>query len=330
MITLNRTFQIARQTLAFSAVLGMGIAVAHAQQAAAPAVTAQPTLNFQIPVASADANFSSSAANNDAANSEVADKTAPVDFFAAGTQPPPRGTYNRPRYRGGNTNPDGSSKYAFIAGVGLTLPTGDFDNQVTPSYSIQVGGGRNFNKMFGLLAQFDWDNFGFQGSTLANQTAIYNSPNIFGAGAISDLDGTSHIWSFTLNPVITIPTSGSLGAYVVGGVGFYHKTANFTVPTVEEGSDGFEVFQFEANESIDKYTSNAPGFNGGFGLTYKMSQFSNERLYAEVRYVFVDSQQKAGFTVANLPNGIPATATNLYPANSNHSTYIPVKFGIRF
>src|ERR1700753_1170912 len=50
MITLNRTFQIARHTLAFSAVLGMGIAVAHAQQAAAPAVTAEPTLNFQLPV----------------------------------------------------------------------------------------------------------------------------------------------------------------------------------------------------------------------------------------------------------------------------------------
>ena len=35
MITPNRTFQIARRTLAFSAVLGMGIAVAHAQQTAA-------------------------------------------------------------------------------------------------------------------------------------------------------------------------------------------------------------------------------------------------------------------------------------------------------
>lgn len=332
MITLNRTFEIARRTLAFSAVFGMGVAVTHAQQAAAPAITAQPTLNFQTPVASADADFSSSVASNEAANSELADaKTAPIDFLAAaGIQPPPRGSYNRPRYRGGNTNPDGSNKYAFIAGVGLTLPTGDFDNQVTPSYSVQFGGGRNFNKIFGLLVQFDWDNFGFQGSTLANQEAIYNSPEVFGAGAVSGLDGTSHIWSFTLNPVINIPTNGSLGAYVVGGVGFYHKTANFTVPAVGEGEDAFgDIFQFEANETIDKYTSNAPGFNGGFGLTYKMSQFSNERLYAEVRYVYVDSQQKAGYTLANIGSAT-ATSTNFYPANSNHSTYIPVKFGIRF
>jgi hypothetical protein len=178
-----------------------------------------------------------------------------------------------------------------------------------------------------LMLQFDWDNFGFQGSTIANQSQIYN---YLTDGGVSGLDGNSHIWSFTLNPVINIPTSGSLGAYVVGGVGFYHKTANFTVPATEEGEDEFgDVFEYSANETIDKYTSNAPGFNGGFGLTYKMSQFSNERLYAEVRYVYVDSQQKAGYTTANI-SAATASSTNFYPANSNHSTYIPVKFGIRF
>ena len=107
MITLNRTFQIARRTLAFSAVLGMGIAMAHAQQAAAPAVTAQPTLKFQLPVNVPAANFSSSAAQNDAADVSVADAKSPFDFLTtAGTQPPPRRTYSRPRYRGGNLNPE--------------------------------------------------------------------------------------------------------------------------------------------------------------------------------------------------------------------------------
>ena len=27
---------------------------------------------------------------------------------------------------------------------------------------------------------------------------------------------------------------------------------------------------------------------------------------------------------------IPASATNFYPANSNRTTFIPIKFGIRF
>ncbi|HEY5329281.1 MAG TPA: hypothetical protein VIJ79_05295 [Acidobacteriaceae bacterium] len=329
MITLNRSFQVARRVLALSAVLGMSVAIAHAQQADAPAINAQPTLNFQLPVSSAAPDFSSSAASNDSAAVSVADSKSPFDFLAVpGTQPPPRRSYGRPRYRGGNQNADGSDKYTFIAGVGFTIPTGDLSNELTPSYSVQVGGGRNFNKIFGVLAQFDWDNFGFQGSTLNNQEAIYN--DLFGAGAVSGLDGTSHIWSLTLNPVINIPTSGSVGAYVVGGVGFYHKTANFMVSALVQGYDEFGYpIEYSGNESIDKYTSNAPGFNGGFGLTYKMSQFSNERFYAEVRYVYVDSQQKAGFTLANIDSAT-ATSTNFYPANSNHSTYIPVKFGIRF
>jgi hypothetical protein len=330
MITLNRTVEIVRRTLALSAVLGMGVTVAQAQEAGAPAATSQPTLNLHLPVITATPNFSSSAADNDAAGVSVADSKDPFDFLAiAGTQPPPQHhTYNRPRYRGSNTNADGSPKYSFIIGGGLTIPTSNLSDELKLSYAFQVGGGRNFNRIFGLLMQFDWDNFGFQGSTLAEQQAIYNY--LLGQNVTGNLDGTSHIWSFTLNPVITIPTHGALGAYVVGGVGFYHKTANFTVPANALCEDPFgNLYTCAANQTIDKYTSNAPGYNGGFGVTYKTSQFSTMQLYTEVRYVYVDSQQKAGFTLANIGSAT-ATSTNFYPANSNHSTYIPVKFGVRF
>ena len=80
---------------------------------------------------------------------------------------------------------------------------------------------------------------------------------------------------------------------------------------------------------IDHYTSNAPGFNAGFGLTYKFSRFSNERFYGEVRYVFMDNSYRPGVTVN--PN-VASTYldTNDFPANSNRTTYFPIKFGIRF
>ena len=68
-----------------------------------------------------------------------------------------------------------------------------------------MGAGRNFNKTFGVLAQFDWANFGFQGKTLANQLAIYQA---LGAqdgygNPISTLDGSSHVWSLSINPIGT-------------------------------------------------------------------------------------------------------------------------------
>ncbi len=242
------------------------------------------------------------------------------------TQPPPRRRYGRPRYNDNSHNADGSSKYAFIAGVGFTQPLGNTYHYLNPSYSFQVGAGRNFNKNFSIIAQFDWDNFGFNGRTLGNESAIYFNDT----DADTGVDGSSHIWSFSLNPVYNIYSRDTFGAYVVAGVGFYHKVATFTIPQEELGYGNFgELEEFEVNAAFAHFTSNAPGFNGGIGFTYKPSRFSSQRLYGEVRYVFVDNSQRQGITVAN-ESTTTYTGTNGYPANSNRTTYIPVKFGIRF
>lgn len=257
-------------------------------------------------------------------------------------QPPPRRRYGRPNYAGTNSNPDGSQKYDGEVGFGLTLPVGDTHYWETPGWTFQVGAGRNFNKNVGVMLQFDYDHFGLQGATLANQEYIYNyctiadselpvtnpsycfpaGPN---AGNLSGLDGSNHVWSFTFNPTYTLASEGSAGAYLVVGGGFYHKVTNFTAPTVEETYYG----PLEAEAIVDHYTSNAFGVSGGFGLTYKFSHFSNERFYMEARYVLLLDSQRTGVTAANVANS-SLTATDLYPANSNRTSYIPIKFGIRF
>ena len=260
-----------------------------------------------------------------------------VDASAAGSldlpglpedaaQPPPRRRYGRPRYNDNSHNSDGSSKYTFIGGVGLSQPLGNTYHYLTPSYAFQVGAGRNFNKNFSLIAQFDYDHFGFNGRTLGNESVLYFNDT----DADTGVDGTTHIWSFSLNPVYNVLSRDTFGAYVVAGVGFYHKVANFTVPQTELGYGSFgELEEFQVNQTFAHFTSNAPGFNGGFGLTYKPSRFGSERLYGEVRYVFVDNSQRQGITVANEAT-TTYTGTNGYPANSNRTTYIPVKFGLRF
>jgi hypothetical protein len=324
---------IFRSAVALAILFGAA-AVLSAQTTAQPASTvpaAQVILQVPALDTSKDALFSSSATEN--ADAPVAEASlVPMtpnfaEMMQYGGRARARG--GRPRYRGANTNPDGSNKWTALAGVGFAQPVGNTWHYFTPSYAFQFGFGRQWSKHFALPVQFDYDHLGMTGQTLSNQTAIYNSPNIFGPGAISGLDGTAHVWSFTLNPTYTFYQSDSIGAYVVGGVGFYHKTSNFTVPAAVTGCDIYECYQYTANETIDKYTSNAPGFNGGFGLTYKFSRFSNERFYGEVRYVFVDNSQRAGFTVNNIA-AIQSTSTNLFPANSNRTTYFPVKFGIRF
>jgi len=238
-----------------------------------------------------------------------------------------RRRYGSPRYRGSNTNADGSPKYTFFAGAGLAQPLGNTYHYLTPSYGLQLGGGRNFNKNIGVMLQFDYDHFGFTGQTLSNQSYIY-----FADSNPSDngLDGTSHVWSFSLNPVYTLASGdkGGLGAYLVAGAGFYHKVANFTTPQDVEYCY-YYCSVYAVNSTLDHYTSNAPGFSGGFGLTYKVSRFSNERFYLEARYVFVDNSQRHGITYANV-NSITPTSTDFYPANSNKTTYVPIKVGLRF
>jgi hypothetical protein len=322
---------VACSTVALMAVLGGGVAVMGAQTGTV-AQQPQPSLNLQVPAMhlSSDALFSSSADEDAGVPAMEASVVPTTPNFAemmqyGGGQ---RQRYGRPRYRGNNTNADGSSKWIFFGGAGLSQPIGNTWHYLTPSYGFQVGGGRQFNKHFAVPIQFDYDHFGFTGQTLNNQTAIYD--DLFGTSVVAGLlDGSSHVWSFTVDPTYTFYSGDKWGAYAVVGVGFYHKTATFTLPETEEFDDFGFIEEFEANEPIDSYTSNAPGFNGGFGLTYKFSHFSGERFYAEARYVFVDNSQRQGIT-ANTIGDITATTTNFYPANSNRTTYIPIKVGIRF
>ncbi len=236
-------------------------------------------LNLTLPD---DVSYSSSTGSAETANA--------VDFSLNSdtNQPPPRRRYGHPNYNDSRTNADGSAKYTFVVGGGLTVPVGGTHSYLGTSWKIQAGVGRNFNKTFGVIAQFDYDNFGIQTATLNKQLAIYNALNdAAGVPELPQLGGTSHDWSFTLNPIINYYTSDTKGAYVIGGAGFYHKTANFTIPAIGVYCDFFGFcYQYQANQTIDNYTSNAFGLNAGLGFTYKLSRFASTRFFVEGRYVY--------------------------------------------
>ena len=277
--------------------------------------------------------FSSSASSSSSSSSsDAADRLEQSALALNSFQPPPRRRYGRPRYSDSHTNPDGSNKFAFMAGVGAGFPIGNTHKYQTPGWGIQAGVGRNFSQSVGVMVQFDYDHFGLQNSAITNQRNLYNF-GVTPSNQLTQLDANNHIWSFTLDPTFSLVGQGSLGAYAVVGGGFYHKVTNFTVPVIGSACDFYYgCYQYQANEIIDHYTSNAGGVNGGVGLTYKFSRFSNQRFYVEARYVLIFNEQRVGLTASNVntPFGQSYTGNNFYPANSNRTTYIPIKVGIRF
>ena len=268
-----------------------------------------------------DLNYSSSVGQEETAAAETFNLSGNAD------QPPPRRRYGHPNYHDSHTNADGSSKYSFFVGGGFTLPTGGTHDYASTGWKFQVGGGRNFNKPVGVMLQLDWDDFGMQTSTLNKQLALYNllcgtSPN---CQPLSQLGGNVHDWSFTIDPIVNFYTSDTFGAYVVGGLGFYHKYTQFTTLTTGVCFDPFYgYYQCQADQPIDWYTSNAFGLNGGIGLTYKLSRWANQRLYAEARYIWTDNSPRP-FDVSG-----STSYANAFPQASARTTYIPVTFGIRF
>ncbi|HEY0263258.1 MAG TPA: hypothetical protein VGC07_01925 [Granulicella sp.] len=291
-----------------------------------------PVNPFAAYITDADAGSSSSSSSAGDATASVPEDR--LSFAGDSLQPPPRRRYGRPRYTDKSHNADGSNKYAFSVGGGFTLPTGGTHNYFSTSWDFQAGVGRNFNKNVGVMLDFNWANFGIQTPILNNQLGLYNNlpcdPTLGDCSPLTQLGGYGHVWSFAIDPIYNFAQTDRTGAYVTGGVGFYHKITTFTTPGIGEYCDfyGF-CYQYQANQPIDSYTSNAFGVNVGLGYTYKFSRFSNTKFYVEGRYIYNANSRKpeSGTTQENSTGD---GSFNAFPQNSAPTTFIPITFGLRF
>jgi hypothetical protein len=332
---LRRTTWVAC-TAAITFAAALAAASLHAQSTT-PA-TSRQTLDLRASlvaplnlVPSAPANGDASSGSSVSSSNDPADTAVDAERLSLFNvnQPPPRRSYGRPRYSDRTHNADGSNKFAFVLGAGFTAPSGATGHNLTASYRFQAGAGYNFSKKIGVIAQFDYDHFGLPGSVIAAQQTLYQSLQITDSNgnliSISGLDANSHIWSLTLNPIFTVLQGERTSAYVVAGGGFYRKTVNFTLPTTGYYCDyyGF-CYQVTSNQNFDSYTNGAGGVNGGLGFTYKIGRFSNEKFFAEARYVWIDNQK------INLTAQQAAAQGNYYPKANDRTSYFPVTVGIRW
>jgi len=240
-----------------------------------------------------------------------------------------------PQYggRGGGYNGYHGSRWdhvAFEVGGGFTAPVGnDVNGGFTTALggggpygtdtwggNLFVGGGWAFSKRFTLLGEYSYNDNKIPGKTLS---AVYNSdPSEYSSNGISNIGGNVHTNSLTAEPVFYYYNSDKhpYAGYVIGGVGWSHKTINFTAPVEEETFYGIYV----ANETFSSYSDNGVNVNFGTGVSIKpFGQDSRAKIFAEVRYMLADTPKETTADITN-PNVLHTGTEGL----------IPVTIGLRF
>lgn len=211
-------------------------------------------------------------------------------------QYPNQGGYSRQGYRYNQENT--LQHIAIEVGGGFNRPLGNTRTFATWGGNFTVGGGWNFNKEFGVLAEWQFIDNKIPGRYLAN---------------VGVPGGHIHTWGLTLEPTYTISGSGSLGGYVFGGGGFYRRVTTFTVPSTQQVCYYFCYYE-NVNVPVAHYSSNQGGFNFGGGVTWKaFGPDSNGRLFAEARYVWVNSPK-----------------TNVFLTPDGTESFLPITVGLRW
>ncbi|HVZ22209.1 MAG TPA: hypothetical protein VG871_14155 [Vicinamibacterales bacterium] len=180
-------------------------------------------------------------------------------------------------------------------GVGASATVGDISSRLRTGWDVDLRGGPAFDNGFGLFGEFTFNHLGVRDSVL-QQLQVPN--------------GTGRVFSLTAGPIWRFPIARMLHGYVLGSLGWYRRTVEFTAPTVGVidvvdpwwGYIGPVVVP--ANQVLGSVSEDAFGANAGGGLLFPFGD-SGASAFVEVRYHYARTTPTA-------------------------TTLVPVSFGLRF
>jgi len=186
------------------------------------------------------------------------------------------------------------ARYNFNIGGGIGFPQGDLSSFINSGANFVVGGGYNFNKYVSTNGEFMWHDLPVNSATKQ---------------ALQTPSASARQYALTFDPMVQVPLVHHLGAYAIGGFGWYHRSGETTTPGLAVICDPYwswwygcaigEVQVVTGSTSADSF-----GENIGGGVTYRLGE-SGLKFYTEFRYHHADYHK---------------VATNI----------IPLTFGIRW
>lgn len=161
----------------------------------------------------------------------------------------------------------------FNIGGGPGFPLGNLSNFADTGGHFVVGGGYNLTKNIGVNTEFMWHDLPINSTT----RQFLGTP---GASARQ--------YSVTFNPILRVPLGNKLGAYAIGGGGWYHRSGETTTPGAGVVCDPYWSWWYGCTVgTVDFVTgsrsADAFGGNIGGGLTFRIGE-SGAKIYTEVRY----------------------------------------------
>ena len=106
-------------------------------------------------------------------------------------------------------------KWNFNIGGGVGFPQGELSNFADSGGNFVVGGGRNFNRFVGLNGEWMWHDLPINSSTKQ---------------ALQTPDASARQYALTFDPTVRAPLGHHLGAYAIGGIGWYHRSGETSTP----------------------------------------------------------------------------------------------------
>ena len=198
-----------------------------------------------------------------------------------------------PGYSVKTRTPDETVRVSLEFAGGYNVARGASRTTQTHGWSFLSGAGVNLNRYISGLGEFGFDRFAV--------------PAPVGGG---NGDYRVHVWSVGGAGVFRYFATEHWGGYVIGGGGLYHKRIVFSGQCPAGAPDCFPGVAHTVIED------QAPGFNVGTGLAWRVSDHSNAKAFFEVRYVRTGA----------LPNGYFRQGVAQYEP----LTYLPVRSGIRW
>ena len=164
-------------------------------------------------------------------------------------------------------------KWTGNVGAGYTPLLGALNQRLDNGWNVSFGAGYHITEHFSLGGQIMYNGLGVSRGLL-NTLSVPN--------------GNAHIWAFTAEPRLTFRRRHSFTPYIVGGVGYYRRTVEFTQPTIAavtifDPFFGFFPVLVPADQVIGSVVRDGIGGNAGLGFQVPLGHMGAQ-IYAEARF----------------------------------------------